>query len=99
MARRKSFAALEEPKEEPAPAPEPAAEVSEAPDEPMLPIKAPRIAKARRGKKQIAGFFPPSVQKAVKLLAVENDKTVEAMLGEAINLLLRHYGKHPEKMD
>lgn len=97
MARRPSFAALEEPKAA-TPAPAPVAEVEATEEQPMLPMKdAPKVAKVRRGKKLIGGYFPPELQKAVRLLAVEQDSTVEAMLGEAINLLLRHYGKHPEK--
>lgn len=97
MAKRPSFAALQEPKAEPAPAPvEPeAVELGGDDAQPMLPIKAPRIAKVRRGKKMIAGYFPPEVAKAVRILAAEQDSTVEQLLGEAINLLLRQHGKHP----
>jgi len=99
MAKRPSFAALQEPTPEPvAPAPvkPEAAELADDSDQPMLPIKAPKIAKVRRGKRIIAGYFPLETAKAVRLLAVEQDKTVEALLGEAINLVLRQYGKHPQ---
>lgn len=99
MAKKPSgFAGLasEAAKAKPAPAPIAVPELIE--DEPMLPINAPRVPKVRRGKKIIAGYFPPELQKAVRLLAVEQDSTVEAMLGEALNMLLRHYGKHPQAM-
>ena len=74
MARKPSFAALEEPKAaRPAPTPAPVAQIeAEATEEePMLPINAPKVAKVRRGKKIIAGYFPPELAKAVRLLAVE----------------------------
>lgn len=50
-------------------------------------------AKARHGKKAIAGFYDNQVSKQLKMLAVEEDRTVQAMLGEALNLLFEKYGK------
>lgn len=50
-------------------------------------------AKARSGKKAISGFYDPAVSKQLRLIGLEEDKTVQALLGEALNLLFERYGK------
>jgi hypothetical protein len=50
---------------------------------------------ARRGKTMVAGYFSPEMARAVKLLAVERGLTVQALIGEALDLVLRQAGKHP----
>ena len=50
-------------------------------------------AKARNGKKAISGFYDPAVSKQLRVLGIEEDKTVQALLGEALNLLFEKYGK------
>ena len=50
---------------------------------------------ARIGKTMIAGYFSPQMAKAVKLLAVERDTTVQALIGEGLDAILHKYGKHP----
>ena len=57
------------------------------------PAMAP--AKARVGKTMVAGYFSPEMARAVKLLAVERGVTVQALIGEALDLVLRQAGKHP----
>ncbi|MBW8734933.1 MAG: hypothetical protein JF571_11650 [Asticcacaulis sp.] len=57
------------------------------------PIAAPQ--KARDGKVMVAGYFSPQMAKAVKLLAVERDTTVQALIGEGLDTILHKYGKHP----
>ena len=57
------------------------------------PTMAP--AKARVGKTMVAGYFSPEMARAVKLLAVERGVTVQALIGEALDLVLRQAGKHP----
>lgn len=47
----------------------------------------------RRGKSFVGGYFPPEVARQVKLLAVENDTTVQSLTGEALNHLFASYGK------
>ncbi len=51
--------------------------------------------KARDGKTMVAGYFSPQMAKAVKLLAVERDTTVQALIGEGLDAVLHKYGKHP----
>ncbi len=82
------------------PAPPPASTPSPAPPRPVrarkaaeVPVAAP--AKARVGKTMVAGYFSPEMARAVKLLAVERGVTVQALIGEALDLVLRQAGKHP----
>lgn len=46
------------------------------------------VTPARAGTKMIGGHFPPEVSTRLRLLAVEEDTTVQALLEEAINDLL-----------
>ncbi len=84
----------------PAQAPAPAPVASPASPRPArarkaaeMPLAAP--AKARIGKTMVAGYFSPEMARAVKLLAVERGVTVQALIGEALDLVLRQAGKHP----
>ncbi len=84
----------------PAPAPASAPVASPAPSRPPRARKAPETAvvapaKARIGKTMVAGYFSPEMARAVKLLAVERGVTVQALIGEALDLVLRQAGKHP----
>ena len=48
---------------------------------------------SRDGRKLIAGHFDPKVAKQLKLLAVEDDTTVQALLEEALDLLFVKKGR------
>lgn len=48
---------------------------------------------SRTGKKAISGFFEPEVSRQLKALAAIEGRTVQAMIGEALNLLFEKYGK------
>jgi hypothetical protein len=77
-----------------APAPEPApAHASEkgATGHEAKPAKFYRP--SREGRKLIAGHFDPKVAKQLKLLAVEGDTTVQALLEEALDLLFVKKGR------
>ncbi len=55
-------------------------------------------AKARDGKVQVAGFFSPELRRTLHLMALdpqEEGESVQALLGEAIDMLLRARGRHP----
>ena len=56
---------------------------------PRLKAQAP----SRRGKKALIGYFDPSVSKQLKLLALEEDSTIQQLLGEALYLLFQARGK------
>src|SRR5260370_29613165 len=82
------------------PAPAPAPIASPASPRPARARKAAEAAvaapaKARIGKTMVAGYFSPEMARAVKLLAVERGVTVQALIGETLDLVLRQAGKHP----
>jgi len=54
-----------------------------------------KVAPSRRGKKAIVGHFDPAVCKQFKRLALDEDKSSQALLAEALNLLFESYGKQP----
>jgi hypothetical protein len=83
-----------------APAPAPVPSAPAASPRPARAGKAAETlaaapAKARIGKTMVAGYFSPEMARAVKLLAVERGVTVQALIGEALDLVLRQAGKHP----
>jgi hypothetical protein len=61
---------------------EPPAKTATVNDQPVAPRTSTR-AKAREGKR------------AVNIMATERDTTLQAILGEAIDLWLREQGRHP----
>jgi hypothetical protein len=69
--------------------------IAPAPAEPERPATVTAIAKARQGKTMVAGYFSPEFARAVKMLAVEQGTSVQALIGEALDELLRRHGKHP----
>ena len=50
---------------------------------------------ARVGKKSIGGYFSPELSRSLNMLAVEQDQSLQALLGEALDDLMRKYGRHP----
>ncbi len=50
---------------------------------------------AREGKKGILGHFSPELSRALNIMAIEEATTVQALMGEAFDLLMRARGKHP----
>jgi hypothetical protein len=76
-------------------APPPAAAASRA--RPIVPDREPQTDKffrpSREGRRLIAGHFDPKVAKQLKLLAAEEDTTVQALLEEALELLFVKKGQ------
>lgn len=54
-----------------------------------------RRAFARTGKKAVSGYFSPEASRQLHLLALENGVSLQALMGEAFDDLMRKYGKHP----
>jgi hypothetical protein len=50
---------------------------------------------ARQGKKGVVGYFSPELSRSLNVLAAEEDTSVQALMGEALDLLFRSRGKHP----
>jgi hypothetical protein len=58
-------------------------------------VPASTRAKARVGKHAVVGYFSPELSTTLNVMAAERRSTVQALLGEAIDLLMRENGKHP----
>lgn len=52
-------------------------------------------AKARAGKTMVAGYFTQEMARAVRMLAVERGVSVQSLIGEGLDAVLRQNGKHP----
>jgi hypothetical protein len=51
--------------------------------------------KARDGRVMVAGYFSPELSRSLRILAAERDVTIQHLVGEGLDFVLRHYGKHP----
>lgn len=70
------------------------APVTTTDNRPELSTRA-ELPPARQGKKMISGYFDPAVARQLKQLALDNDSTVQALLGEALNELFVKYNQKP----
>lgn len=70
-----------------APAPAVSAEAGEA--------AASTKAKARDGKKAVVGYFSEDLSRQLRIMSIEEGVTVQALIGEALDMLMRARGKHP----
>jgi hypothetical protein len=52
-----------------------------------------RKAKTRADTRQVSAHFKPEVAKTLRLIAVEQDRDVQEILAEALNMLFARYGK------
>ena len=50
-------------------------------------------ASGRIGTKAVTGHFPPEVRHQLKILAAEQDRTMESLLAEGLNMLFSAYNK------
>ena len=51
--------------------------------------------KARDDKKLVGGWFTPELNQALRQIALDERTTVQALIGEAVDLLMRSRDKHP----
>lgn len=72
-----------------------AAKAAPAPSEPTTGDRASTKAKAREGKKAIVGYFSEDMSRQIRVMAIEENATVQALVGEALDMLMRARGKHP----
>lgn len=61
--------------------------------ESMAVVKPASPRPSREGKRLIAGHFDPKVAKQLRLLAAEEDTSIQALLEEALDLLFVKKGK------
>lgn len=50
---------------------------------------------SREGRKQIAGFFTPEMSFAMHMLSRRQNRSLQALMAEAFNDVLRKYGESP----
>jgi hypothetical protein len=65
------------------------------PAETAVSRPSPKPRNPREGKKAVVGYFSPAVSRALHQLALDTDTSIQALLGEAIDDLMRKHGKHP----
>lgn len=74
-------------------------EVEETPVVPKISVEEPqndeKVPPSRRGKRHISGYFDAEVYRQVKIICAEDEKTVQQVLGEALNALFINRGKPP----
>ena len=51
------------------------------------------VATSRKGRKHIGGYFAPAVSKQLRVLAAEEDTSVQELLEQAIGLLFQSRGR------
>lgn len=73
----------------------PAPPPGEAPAPALPPPPAVRPRNPREGKKAVVGYFSPAVSRALHQLALDSEASIQALLGEAIDDLMRKHGRHP----
>ena len=88
MSRKPSFANLRGPA--PVTAPVPTLAVLEGEGR-----AAKSRAMSREGRKQIAGFFSPEMSLAMHMLARRQGRSLQALMAEAFNDVLRKHGESP----
>ncbi|KQM89874.1 hypothetical protein ASE70_16265 [Sphingomonas sp. Leaf22] len=88
MSRKPSFANLRDRTTPPPPAPAAPAPATAVTSDAKGPA-------SRQGRKQIAGFFTPDMSLAMHMLARRQDRSLQALMAEAFNDVLRKYGESP----
>jgi len=63
------------------------------PEQAAPPSRTSRTAATRTDTRQVSAHFNPEAARTVKLIAVEQDKDVQEVLAEALNMLFSRYGK------
>ena len=92
MSRKPSFANL---RTHAAPAPPAVSEVSPAAPTDEQQHSAPTRPVSREGRKQIAGFFSPEMSLALHVLARRQGRSLQALMTEAFDDVLRKHGESP----
>lgn len=55
--------------------------------------KSPHARPSRKSTKHVGGYFDPAVSKQLRQIALEEDSSVQALLGEAIDMLFQNRRK------
>jgi hypothetical protein len=62
---------------------------------PVLAQRSATTRPSRAGKKGVLGHFSPELSRTLNIMAIEEGTSVQALMGEAFDLLMRARGKHP----
>lgn len=89
MSRKPSFANLRTPTASAAAAIPPSPTVEQG------AVPTSTRAASREGRKQIAGFFTPDMSFAMHMLARRQNRSLQALMAEAFNDVLRKHGESP----
>ncbi|MDG5749175.1 hypothetical protein P8Q88_13420 [Qipengyuania sp. XHP0207] len=65
------------------------------PAEPVSPAANPQIPPSRVGRKAISGYFLPELSLAMHTCARRNGLSLQDLMAEAFNDVLRKYGESP----
>jgi hypothetical protein len=96
MSRKPSFANLRGSASKPAAAPTPAPRAMAIDAPPAVEGRAPSVRPvSREGRKQIAGFFSPDMSLAMHMLARRQGRSLQHLMAEAFNDVLRKHGESP----
>lgn len=57
------------------------------------PVSRTTLPPSRVGKRNVGGHFEPTVARQLRILAAENDRTIQDLVAEALNDLFRKYNK------
>ena len=73
--------------------------IAEAPPPPEV-REAPnyRTAATRAATRQLSGHFPAEAVQAFRVLAAQEDRDVQELLGEGLNMVFERYGR-PERIE
>ena len=63
--------------------------------EPAMVHRLRAVAPSREGKKPVTGFFAPETSRQLKKLGLDQDKTVQELVREALNDLFHKYDLPP----
>lgn len=63
------------------------------PIQPVQKRSSYRIAQTRTDTRQVSGHFMPEVARTLRLIAVEQDRDIQEILAEALNMVFARYGK------
>jgi hypothetical protein len=61
--------------------------------QPVVETPRYRTAQTRSDTRQVSGHFKPEVSQTLRLIAVEQDRDVQEILAEALNMVFQRYGK------
>ena len=63
------------------------------------PNKRSQLPKSRKEKRSLTGWYSPEVHRQVRMIAAQEDKTLEEVVGDGLNLLFEKHGMPPIAMD